>query len=141
MKTAGYNRAGNHVDGQQSVLLECCLAYKRAFSPPNIARRILTEVDSYANVRESLMAYGMCGLLTQMYFEYSTTVYLYSFKKWNQLLPAFLEPLSCRKWSKEQRVHLRGIRVVCSFVKNWGKNLEPINCRALLEPLSCRSGK
>jgi hypothetical protein len=25
-------------------------------------------------------------------------------------------------------------------LKNW-KKLEPINCRALLEPLSCRSGK
>jgi hypothetical protein len=31
-------------------------------------------------------------------------------------------------------------RVVCTFLKNW-KKLEPINCRALLEPLSCRSGK
>jgi hypothetical protein len=30
--------------------------------------------------------------------------------------------------------------VVCTFLKNW-KNLEPLNCRALLEPLSCRSGK
>jgi hypothetical protein len=30
--------------------------------------------------------------------------------------------------------------VVCTFWKNW-ENFEPINCRALLEPLSCRSGK
>jgi len=31
-------------------------------------------------------------------------------------------------------------RVVCTFLKNW-KKLEPINCRRLLEPISCRSGK
>jgi hypothetical protein len=61
---------------------------------------------------------------------------------WNQLIAGRFGTIKLPRvrLKKSGEKFTKKSRVVCTFLKSW-KKLEPINCRALLEPLSCRSGK
>jgi hypothetical protein len=61
---------------------------------------------------------------------------------WNQLIAGRFGTIKLPRvrLKKSGEKFTKKSRVVCTFLKNW-KKLEPINCRPLLEPLSCRSGK